>query len=35
MICDVDGDGFDDVVGFLDSGVQVAFSNGVNLDDPV
>lgn len=35
MICDVDGDGFDDIVGFLTTGVQVSFSNGVNLEDPV
>lgn len=34
-LCDVDGDGNDDIVGFLESGVQVAFSNGVTMDTPV
>lgn len=35
IICDLDGDGYDDIVGFTSTEVIVAFGNGINFDSSI
>lgn len=35
MICDIDGNGHLDIVGFSSNSVNVSFNDGTNLADPV
>lgn len=35
VICDIDGDGNKDIVGFSSTGVKVSFSDGTNFGAPV
>lgn len=35
IICDIDGNGSNDIVGFKDDKVYVSFNDGTNFADPI